>query len=274
MSLLQACLLGIVQGITEFLPVSSSAHLVLMPWALGWRIDPQAVFIFDILVQEGTLVAVVLYFWRDLVSLFRRAVVGLVRRQPFEDPQARLAWLLVVASLPAALLGILLKDIVETAFHSPMVVSGFLLGTAAILLVSERLGTRHREMMSLSVRDAAWIGAAQAMALFPGISRSGATIAAGLVRGLRRPDAARFSFLLSVPVMLGAGLVALTDLARAPDALARTPALLAGFAAAAVSGFLAIRWLLSFLARRPLTVFAVYCGVVGFVGLTLGILRG
>jgi undecaprenyl-diphosphatase len=274
MTILQAILLGIVQGATEFLPISSSGHLVLVPWLLHWELQPAAAMAFDVLVHWGTLLAVVVYFWKDLVGLVSAAVRGLIQRRPFADPQARLAWLLLVASLPAALLGVLLKDIVEAAFARPMAVCFALLITAIILLLGERLGNRQRDMQALRILDALWIGLGQAVALFPGISRSGATISTGLTRGLRRPEAARFSFLMAVPVMLGAGSLALLDLLSSPDALQYIPPLLGGFLAAAVVGYLAIRWLLSYLARRPLHVFAAYCALVGLAGLIVGFIRG
>jgi undecaprenyl-diphosphatase len=273
-SLLQALILGITQGLTEFIPVSSSAHLVLVPWVLGWQFDPQAAFLFDVLVQLGTLLAVVIYFWPDLIDLASAALRGLAARRPFYDPEARLAWLLVLASLPAAGLGLALKNLVERAFSSPAAASAFLIVTAAMLWGGEQLGKRLRELESLNIEDALWIGLAQALALFPGISRSGSTIAAGLTRGLKRDDAARFAFLMSIPIMLGAGLVALRDLVRVPSLAVLTLPLLVGFFVAAVSGFLAIRWLLGYLRRRPLTVFAVYCAVIGICGVVAGMWRG
>ncbi len=274
MNLLQACVLGIVQGLTEFVPISSSAHLVLVPWLLNWRFDPQAAFVFDVLVQDGTLLAVIVYFWRDLVGLARAAALGIVHGRRFADPQARLAWLLVLASLPAAVAGLLLKDLVEAAFGSPMAVSGFLLVTAALLIVSERLGRRARRVDDLRPADALWVGLAQALALLPGISRSGATISAGLIRDLDRPEAARFSFLMSIPVMIGAGAVALRDLLAVPDAGALVPVVAAGAITATVTGYLSIRWLLRYLATRPLTRFAWYCAVVGLAGLAMSLIRG
>lgn len=274
MTPLQAFVLGVVQGLTEFLPVSSSAHLVLVPWLLGWTFAPGPAFVFDVLVQLGTLAAVVAYYARDLVGMARAALRGLLTGRPFDDPQARLAWLLLAASLPAALAGVLLKSQVEQAFGSPRAVGAFLLCTAGLLLASERLGRRARAAVSLRLADALWIGAAQALSLFPGVSRSGATIAGGLTRGLTRPEAARFSFLMAVPVMLGAGALTALDLLAAPDALAQIPPLAIGFLTAAVVGYLAIHWLLSYLARRPLTGFAVYCLIVGAGALLLGALRG
>ncbi len=182
MNLLQACVLGIVQGLTEFLPISSSAHLVLVPWALNWRFEPQAAFVFDVLVQDGTLAAVIVYFWRDLVKLARAAPEGLLHGHPLADPQARLAWLLLLASVPAAAAGLLLKDLVEAAFDSPMAVSGFLLVTAALLMIGERIGHRLRDLGSLRSADALWIGFAQALALCPGSTPPGAPYPPGVVR--------------------------------------------------------------------------------------------
>ena len=274
MTLLQAFLLGLVQGATEFLPVSSSGHLVLVPWVLGWRLEPQAAFVFDILVQWGTLVALVAFYWRDLVGMVRAVILGLARRRPLEDPLARLGWLIAAASLPAAIAGLLLKDAVESAFNSPTAVSAFLLGTAVLLFLSERLSRQTRQLSELTLIDALWVGLAQALALLPGISRSGSTIAGGLTRGLRRPEAARLSFLMFVPVMLGAGVITLKDLAGAPAPAAQLPALAVGFLTSAVVGYLAIRWLLGYLSRRSLTPFALYCLAVGLGGLLLSVLRG
>ena len=274
MTLLQAFVLGLVQGATEFLPVSSSGHLVLVPWVLGWRLEPQAAFVFDILVQWGTLVALVAFYWRDLVGMVRAVILGLARRRPLEDPLARLGWLIAAASLPAAIAGLLLKDAVERAFNSPAAVSAFLLGTAVLLFLSERLSRQTRQLSELTLIDALWVGLAQALALLPGISRSGSTIAGGLTRGLRRPEAARLSFLMFVPVMLGAGVIALKDLAGAPAPAAQLPALAVGFLTSAVVGYLAIRWLLGYLSRRSLAPFALYCVAVGLGGLLLSVLRG
>ncbi len=213
MSLFQALVLGIVQGLTEYLPVSSSAHLVLVPWALGWEFDPDAAFAFDVLVQMGTLVAVIAYFWKDLVHMLRATLRALVHREAIQDPYVRLAGLIVLGTIPAVIAGVALKDIVEAAFGSPLATSGFLLVTAALLLAAERIGKRLRPLETATWRDAVWIGLAQALALFPGLSRSGATISAGLLRGFDRPGSARFSFLLSIPVMIGAGVLTLGDLA-------------------------------------------------------------
>jgi undecaprenyl-diphosphatase len=272
MSLVQAVLLGIVQGLTEFLPISSSAHLVLVPALLGWRFSEDTAFVFDVLVQMGTLVAVVVYFRQDLVGLVRGTIDGLIRRRPFEAPMSRLAWLIVLATLPAVIAGLFLKDIVDQVFSDPIAVSYFLLLTAVWLVLSERIGKRTRDLDGLSAADALWVGVAQAAALFPGISRSGSTIGAGLTRHLDRQSSARFSFLMSIPVMLGASVIALNDLMRIAELRSMIAPLVVGFIAASIVGYLSIRWMLAYLLRRSLTVFAVYCAVVGVAGVVSGLL--
>jgi undecaprenyl-diphosphatase len=269
MTVLQGFILGVVQGLTEFLPVSSSAHLVLVPWVVGWELDPAYAFVFDVLVQMGTLVAVIVFYARTLAGMVSAVWKGLRRRQPFADPLARLAWLIVLATIPALLAGLLLHDVVEAAFDSPAAVSFFLLVTAAMLAGAERLGRPQRSLDELRPVDALIVGVAQALALFPGISRSGSTISAGLVRGLLRPESARFSFLMSVPVLLGAAVVGLKDLAELSPATVSLAPLVVGFLTSAVVGYLVIRWLLTYLGGHRLTVFAVYCFVVGSVGLVL-----
>lgn len=274
MSLPQAIVLGIVQGLTEYLPISSSAHLVLVPWALGWEFEPNAAFAFDVLVQLGTLLAVIVYFWKDLAQMLRAVWTALRGRQAARDPYARLAVWIVLGTIPAVLAGVALRDAVEAAFGNAVATSAFLLLTAALLLAAERIGKRLHALESLSWKDALWVGLAQALSIFPGISRSGATISAGMLRDLDRPAAARFSFLLSIPVMIGAGSLALTDLAALPSAAAYRPALIVGFLSAAIVGYASIRWMLGFVTRHSLSIFSAYCAFIGLLGLALGLLRG
>jgi undecaprenyl-diphosphatase len=274
MSPVQALILGIVQGLTEYLPVSSSAHLVLVPWALGWKFDPNAAFAFDVLVQLGTLVAVIAYFWKDLVLMLRAVVQALRQRRMTQDPYIRLAGWIVLGSVPAVLAGVSIKDAVETAFGSPVATSAFLLVTALLLFIAERFGKRLRPLEALTWKDAAWIGLAQALALFPGISRSGATISAGLLRDVDRPASARFSFLLSIPAMIGAGGLALLDLFALPSASSFVAPMFIGFVSAAIVGYASIRWMLGFVTRHSLTVFSAYCAIIGLLGLALGLVRG
>lgn len=270
MTLLQSIILGIVQGITEFLPVSSSAHLVIVPALLGWRIPPDEAFIFDVLVQVATLAAVFAYFWRDVVDITRAVLLGLWHRQPFAAPSARLGWLVLLATIPAGAAGLWIKDLIEKVFDSPSASAIFLLVTAALLLIAERLGRRARPLEQINWKDALWIGFFQALALFPGISRSGATITGGMTRNLERPAAARFSFLMSIPIILAAGLNASSDWMKIPHLLSLLPIFIPGFIAAAITGYLSIRWLLGYLTRRPLVGFAIYCLIASL--LTLGLL--
>lgn len=274
MTLLQAFILGVVQGLTEFLPISSSAHLVLLPWALNWQLDPDQAFVFNVLVQVGTIVSVIAYFWRDLWMIARDGVLGLLRRTPFFSHEARLGWYIVLATLPAGLVGVLLKDFFQSVFENPTWVSALLLVTALLLVLAERLSTHQRLLDTLDWKDALLMGLFQALAILPGVSRSGSTITGGMLRQLSRPAAARFSFLMAVPIMLAAGLLALLDLTEVSVAGGFIPAVLVGFVTAAVVGWLSIHWLLRFVASHRLYGFAVYCAVVGLGGLLLSLWRG
>ncbi len=268
MTLLQAFVLGLVQGLTEFIPVSSSGHLVLAPRLLGWHFPKDQAFIFDVLVQMGTLVAVLVYYRRDLAAITSSFIRGIARRQPFAEADARMGWQLILATLPAVVIGLLCKDLVEQAFASPKMTGVFLLCTAGLLLIAELAG-RRRTLQEISWKDSLWIGFSQALALLPGLSRSGATLAGGMTRHFDRPSAARFSFLMSVPVMVGAGVLAVKDLVELHNVSAFMPPLLAGFLTAMISGYIAIRWLISYLSRHSLHVFAAYCAVLGLAALLL-----
>lgn len=266
MSFWEALVLGIVQGLTEFAPVSSSAHLVLVPWALGW---PSPGLAFDTMLHLGTLLAVVLVFINDLWQLFTAWARSLL--PPFRrDANATTAWLLLFATIPAAVAGLLFGSFFEALFETPIAVAVFLLVTAAILTLADTLGRTVYDGPPSRFWPAMAIGLAQAAAIAPGISRSGSTISVGMLMGLTRPAAARFSFLLSVPIILGAGLSQSYKLSRAMEPFDAT-ALGVGFLASAVTGYLCIRFLLRYLAGHSLRVFAIYCAGVGIVvlGLTL-----
>lgn len=269
MNPVQALILGFIQGATEFVPVSSSGHLVLVPWLLHW---PEPGLAFDTTVHWGTLVAVVAVFWRDL---WRLALAWLrsLRSRSLNDVEARVAWWIILGTVPGVVLGLTLKDPLERLFSAPVTVAVLLLVTAAILAFGERLGHGIRYLDDMSWVDALLIGIGQAVAVMPGISRSGATIASGLLRGLKRETAARFSFLLSTPIILGAGLPQLLELRQAGDLAAQLSVLILGFFAAALSGYLCIRFLLNFLQRHKLYVFAAYCAVVGIFCLGVALVR-
>ena len=275
MNLFKAVFLGVLQGATEFLPVSSSGHLVLVPWLLGWDSPGLA---FDAVVHWGTALAVVIYFWRDWVTLaeatvrFLMQTFNLRERQSQVAGEARLAGLIIVGTIPGALLGYLLEDFFEQMFARPAAAAGFLLVTAALLIASERLGRRERELDGLRWLDGLVIGLAQALAIFPGISRSGATIAAGLGRGLKREPAARFSFLLSTPIIFGAGLLKVVDLAQMGGLAAQAPTLIVGFVTAVIVGLGCIHFLLGYVRRHRLYIFAAYCAIAGITGLLVTLL--
>lgn len=271
MDIIQSIILGIIQGATEFIPVSSSAHLALVPWALGW---PNPGLLFDTMLHWGTLAAVITYFWRDWLAVIRAFFRSLVARGPWTtapggrlaEADSRLAWGIILGTLPAVVLGFLFKDFIESLLGAPVAVGALLIVTAVILALSEKLGRRVRSLAQLTVPDALLIGVAQAIAIAPGISRSGATIAGGLARGLKREDAAKFSFMLAAPAILGAGVLQLFDVLQGTEAFTSSAvAVVAGTLAAAITGYLVIRFLLNYLRRGNLYVFAVYCAVVGAV---------
>jgi undecaprenyl-diphosphatase len=268
MDIVQAIILGLVQGASEFVPISSSGHLVLVPWLLGW---PPPSLVFDTMVHWGTLVAVLAYFWRDIMALASAWGRSLASRN-LGEPEARIAWLIIVGTLPAALMGYVGEDFFESLFAAPAWAAGLLLVTGLILALSEWLGKRWKEPHQLAFLDSILIGIVQGCAIAPGISRSGATIAAGLFRGLKREAAARYSFLLVTPIIFGAGLLQLLDLFKMENATAHLPALILGFLTAAFSGYLCIRFLLSYLQQGKLYVFAIYCWLAGGACLLIAIL--
>ena len=286
MSVLQAFILGLLQGATEFIPVSSSGHLTLVPWLLDWTFDPTLKMAFDVLAHWGTLVALFAVFWRDLHGILVHGLgtlAGLNPRRSDEkgglgdrirsDPQAQLAWLIVAGSIPAALLGFLLEEFFERLFGAPRLVSILLLVTAGLLAFSEWRGRQGRGLEHLTWADAIVIGFGQAMAIAPGISRSGATMASGLMLGVKREAAARFSFLLSAPVILGAGVWQLKDLFTTGGWTGHMAPLVVGFAASAIAGYVCIRFLLNYLQRGKLYLFAGYCALAGTACLILSFIR-
>ncbi|MBN1284211.1 MAG: undecaprenyl-diphosphatase UppP [Anaerolineae bacterium] len=270
MEIWQAIFLGIVQGATEFLPVSSSGHLVLVPWLLGWEAPGLA---FDAVLHLGTMAAVLVYFWRDWVRLLRGGW-QVVRRRSFDHADGRVLAMVVVASIPAGIVGFLFEDFFESVFNTPVTAALFLLVTAGLLVAAERLGDPARVLGGLTWTDALVVGLAQTLAIFPGVSRSGSTIAAGLWRGLRREEAARFSFLIGTPIIFAAGVKQIYDAAAGGQLAAISNTFFAGVVAAAVVGYLCIWWLLNFLRRQRLFVFAGYCTALSIVCLVVALTRG
>lgn len=262
MTLFEALILGIVQGLTEFIPVSSTAHLLIGQELLGIPADG-AMFSFLVLVQWGTLVSLFIYFWEDLLGLLKSFFA-----KPFSNTENRLAWYIIIATIPALVMGYFLKDALETLFNTPLLAAAIRLFAAATLLAcAEWLGKRIRKLDSMTWLDALIIGLFQVFAVFPGASRSGSTIAGGMLRGFDRAAAARFAFLMSVPVMLAAGAYESLDLLAMPNLLDFLPVLLVGFVAAALIGWLAIKWLMAYLNKNSLYIFAAYCALAGAVAL-------
>jgi len=274
MTIIQALILGIIQGLTEYIPVSSTAHLILVPWLLGWNFDPNAKVVFDILVQWGTLVGVIIYFWRDILQILRAVFNGLAHRKPFETFDARLGWLVVVATIPAVIAGLFIKKYLVQLYEMYILISIVLMLGGLLMLAAERFGKRTRELKQMTWLDALIVGVWQILALIPGVSRSSATISGGMLRNFNREDAARFSFLMSIPALLGAGVLALKDLFGTPGLLTSLAApLIVGFLAAAITGYFSIRWLLGYLKTRSLRVFIIYRFVFGGLCLIIGLYR-
>jgi undecaprenyl-diphosphatase len=274
MTFLQAFILGIVQGLTEFIPVSSSGHLVIVPWLLNWNIDPEPAFVFDVLVQWGTLLALIVYFRADLISMLKAFAYKPDSSGDVSKPEKRIGQLILLSTIPGLIGGLLLKSLIENAINSPLWVSIFLMVTGGFLFAAEKLGRRQKRISAMSNEDAIWIGISQILSLFPGISRSGSTITAGMLRGLIRKDAARFSFLMTVPIMIAAGIIALIDLYTHPDTLSQVGPILVGFLVATFVGYLSIRWLLRYLSERSLNIFSGYCILVGLGGVILVMVNG
>jgi len=260
MTLIHVLLLGIIQGLTEFIPVSSTAHLLIGQRLLGIPAD-DAMFSFLVIVQLGTLVSLFAFYWKDLISI---ANATLHATRP--TPERNLGIYIILATIPALLAGYLLKDAVEALFKQPMLQASIRLFSAAVLLtLAEALTKKNRTLDSMTWWDALIVGVFQIIAVFPGASRSGTTISGGMLRGFDRPSAARFAFLMSVPVMLAAGGYEMLDVIQMPNLGEFLPLLAVGFVAAAIVGWFAIKWLIDYLSKRSLYVFAAYCAIVGMI---------
>src|SRR5215510_9250576 len=260
MTIIQSFLLGIIEGLTEFIPVSSTAHMLIVQKLLNIPSD-DAMFAFLILVQIGPLVALIIYFWQDLWSLIKAFFA-----KPFSTEENKLVWYIIIATVPALLAGVLLKHIVEGLFKTPLPEASIRLLTAAILLtLAEYFGKRTRQLDSMTWLDALIVGLFQILAVFPGASRSGSTISGGMFRGFDRSAAARFAFLLAIPVMLAASGYESLDVLKMSNLGSFLPVLAVGFIVAAIVGWLSIKWLLNYLNKNSLYVFAAYCAVIGVI---------
>jgi len=273
MNYFQAVILGIVQGITEFLPISSSGHLVIVPYLLNWNIPAEQIFPFNVLIQLGTIVSVIIYFWKDLLTIIKDFISGIFEPRPFNNEKTRIGWMIVIATIPAVIAGLLIKDLVESAFQSILAVALFLVVTAILLFVAEKYVKNTKNIKEITWKNAIIIGLFQVLSLFPGISRSGSTITGGILQGLKRKEAARFSFLMSIPVMIGAGILSLKDLFDVPNLQEFVPLLLIGFFTSGIVGYFSIHWLLKFLNERRLTVFSIYCLILSMVTIVVYLVK-
>ena len=287
MLILQAILLGIIQGLTEFIPISSSAHLIIVPWLCGWDDAILNSLSFDLALHLGTLVALLLFFAQDWIRLIRAGIASIIERKIGDDVDRKLAWLIVIATIPGAIAGVLAESKIEALFHSPnaphqanamiaMAVIIAILGT--LLFIAERIARHERRINQITLKDAIIVGIAQAFAVFPGVSRSGSTITAGLFVGLKRETAARFSFLLSAPLIAGAGAKSIYDVIKLATggAFTQTELLMfpIGFIVAAVTGYLCIRFLLRFLRKNSADIFVYYRWALAILIVIVALSRG
>jgi len=287
MQLIQTIVLGLVQGLTEFIPISSSAHLVIVPWIFGWD-DPLFRSLgFDVALHLGTLTALVVFFWKDWVRLVGAWFMSIAQLKVGQDPDRRMAWFILVACIPGAIAGLLFESRIEKLFHpegspilpaSMIAMAAIIAALGGILLIADRFAKRGRAMGAMGWKDAIIIGFSQALAIFPGVSRSGATITAGLALGLERESAARFSFLLSAPIIAGAGAKSLYDFAKGlggSAAMSSEWGLIAlGFVVAAASGFFCIKFLLDFLQRHTARSFVYYRWALALLVVVVALVRG
>ena len=267
MTILESLILGIIQGLTEFIPVSSTAHLLIGQKLLGIPAS-DGMFSFLVIVQLGTILSLVIYFWKDLWVLIKAFFA-----KPFSTPENRIGWYIIIATIPALLAGYLLRDVVEALFRTPLLEAAIRLLAAAILLVLAEWSTKKsRKLDSMTWQDALFIGILQVIAVFPGASRSGTTISGGMFRGFDRKSAARFAFLISIPVMLAAGGYEMLDVIKMPELGQFLHPLVVGFVSAAIIGWLAIKWLLNYLSKHSLYVFSAYCAIIGIAVLVISII--
>jgi len=267
MNLVQAIILGIIQGLTEFLPVSSTAHLLIGQKLLGIPAN-DAVFSFLVIIQLGTILSLILFFSSELWKISLAVFSNLKGLQKFQalPLDARMGWYIILATFPALIVGIFLKETLVKLFENQFLEASIRLLIAAFLMVlGEHIGKQTRKLDSIKWKDGLFIGLIQAIAVFPGTSRSGATISAGLLRNLDRPSAAKFAFLMSVPIMVAAGAFESIKIFQNPGFTLYLPALIFGFVTATVVGWFAVRWFMGFISKNSLKVFALYCLIAGLI---------
>lgn len=270
--ILSAIILGAVQGISEFLPISSSGHLVIIPHLLGVETG----LAFDTVLHIGTLIAIFTFFYKDIINLIKGFIVSIIDLSEGKfieglktSPEKRFSWLIIVGTIPTALIGLLIKDAVESIFRGTIFVGIFLIVTGLLLFYSERQKRGNITSKNMSFKNAVIIGICQGLAVLPGISRSGSTIASGLCLGLEREYAARYSFLLSIPAVLGAGVLQIKDIATIDVSFS---VLLAGFLSSVIFGYLSIKLLMKMIKGWSLDIFAYYCWIIGFLTVVFSVI--
>ncbi len=274
LDIIGAIILGAVQGVSEFLPISSSGHLAIVQSLMG--VDPGLAF--DTILHIGTLVAVFMFFWNDIISILKGFIRSLgdipngnFMNEIMKDKDKKYAWLIIIGSIPTAIIGILLKSAVESVLSGTLYVGIFLLVTGALLYYSEKSPSGKTDIKDMSIKQSLIIGTCQGISVFPGISRSGSTIASGLFEGLEREFAARYSFLLSIPAILGALLVQVKDIAVIDISAG---VIIAGFVSSVIFGYLSVRLLMKMIKGWSLNIFAYYCWIVGILTIILTVAFG
>lgn len=267
MTIMHAIILGIVQGLGEFLPISSSAHLVITPWLLKFD-DPGLAF--DVALHAGTLLALLAYFWRDWATLTAAFCSSLRKKRAHYSQDEKMIWYLIIASVPGAIIGKLLEEQADTIFRSPMLIAGTMTVMGLVLWAADQLQKHRIDMAHMGLKESIIVGLSQALAIVPGVSRSGSTISAGLFLGLTRETAARFSFLLAMPITLGAVLVKARDFFQAGVG---TPEVV-GIVVSAVTGFLAIKYMLAYVRKYSYRIFVAYRLVFALVIVVVALMRG
>jgi undecaprenyl-diphosphatase len=272
MTFFESFILGIIQGLTEFIPVSSTAHLLIGQALLDISSPDGRLFSFTVIIQLGTVLALLLFFWKDIGSILQAFFLGIWHKKPFETHDSLVGWLVIVATIPALVVGFLLKDMMNTLFSKPILIAAVRLLMSAVLLgVVEYFGRHERKLESASWMDALVIGIFQILAIFPGASRSGSSIAGGILRGFDRPSAARMAFLMSAPILTAAGAYEAVQVIQMDGTLEFVPYLAVGFITAGVVGWFSIKWLMDFLRNHSIYLFAGYCAVVGLICLAVSL---
>jgi undecaprenyl-diphosphatase len=273
MTIFQSIILGIIQGLTEFLPISSSGHLVLAHNLLGWQETGLA---FDVALHLGTLVALISFFFKDWMKIIRESFLNPKnwrKTKPLLTTHYSLLIYLVIGTIPAAVVGFFAEDVIETVFRSSWIVIFMLVGIGVLFILAEKVAKKQKDLGQINLFDSIIIGFAQALALIPGVSRSGITITAGLLRNIKREQAARFSFLLATPIISGAGLKKMYQVFKLGFSSDQQIIYLVGFLTSCIVGFITIKYLLKFLQNHKLNIFAYYRFVLAFIALLILILR-